>query len=225
MGKKQETILFSYIVNVDWGFAPNPYWGCCTLVCCKQKIRQEAQEGDWILGTGSKSNDYRKNESYSGKIIYAMKVTKVVSMQTYYDMCKGKIKSEYYTCLKNKIPDYDNEDYAKKMGDCIYYDISEDHKDAKLLRGFHGEGSKKKDLSGKNALISNHFYYFGKDAIPIVDDLLPVVKKSWGRRSKSNANYVRKFIDWIESEEFEKYRNQTNPKPILEKYRDQLPKR
>lgn len=217
--------LYSYIVKVDWGFSPNPFWGCCTLVCCKQDIRKQARVGDWVLGTGSVSNDYRKNESFSKKIIYAMEITKVVSMQTYYDICKGNIESEYYTCLKNKMPDYDSNVYAKKVGDCIYYDISKDYKDANLERGVHAEDSKEIDLSGENALISNNFFYFGKNAIPIPEDLLHVVVKYQGFKYKTNVDYVGKFIKWIQRGEFEQYRNPKNPIPILLDYKDELPKR
>lgn len=31
--------LFSYIVACDSGFSPNPFWGICTLACCKPRIR------------------------------------------------------------------------------------------------------------------------------------------------------------------------------------------
>lgn len=225
MVTKTEPTLFSYIVKVDWGFAPNPFWGCCTLVCCKGQIRREAKEGDWVLGTGSISNKYRKNESLAGKIIYAMKVTKIVSMRKYYDMCTGKIKNEYFQCLKNKIPNWDSKLFAERMGDCIYYDISDDYTEAKLIRGAHGEENKERDLKGKNALISNHFYYFGKNAKSIKESLLPVVMKGIGRQSKKNTKYVEEFIDWIESGKFEQFRNPSNPQPLLEKYKDRLPER
>lgn len=46
--------LYSYIVARDYGFAPNPFFGICTLATCKQKIRSAANVGDWVIGTGSK---------------------------------------------------------------------------------------------------------------------------------------------------------------------------
>ena len=62
--------LFSYVVAHDGGAAPNPFWGVCTLVICKPKIRQSAEVGDWIAGTAPKSSPR------AGGLIYAMKVTK-----------------------------------------------------------------------------------------------------------------------------------------------------
>ena len=60
--------MFSYVVARDFGFAPNPFFGVCTLATCKPKIRAAAEVGDWIIGTGSAE---RKR---SGHVVYAMEV-------------------------------------------------------------------------------------------------------------------------------------------------------
>lgn len=44
--EKRKMKLFSYIVTHDAGFAPNPFWGYCTLACCKPAIRRTANVGD-----------------------------------------------------------------------------------------------------------------------------------------------------------------------------------
>lgn len=70
--------LFSYVVDHDDGYAPNPFGGYCSLVHCKFKgvngkkrnIVELAEAGDWILGTGGKS----KRSSGNGTIIYLMRV-------------------------------------------------------------------------------------------------------------------------------------------------------
>ena len=41
--------LFSYVVRSDGGFAPNPFFGYCTLATCKPRIRKGALVGDWIV--------------------------------------------------------------------------------------------------------------------------------------------------------------------------------
>ena len=33
--------LYSYIVARDFGFAPNPFYGFCTLATCKPKIAKD----------------------------------------------------------------------------------------------------------------------------------------------------------------------------------------
>ncbi len=63
--------LHSYVVARDYGFAPNPFFGVCTLATCKPKIRSVAEVGDWVVGTGSKRRGRDKH------IVYAMRVAVV----------------------------------------------------------------------------------------------------------------------------------------------------
>jgi Nucleotide modification associated domain 2 len=77
MKKKRDPVLFSYVVDHDLGFAPNPYDGYCTLVHCKFKgksshrnIVEIAEKGDWIIGTGGKGKD----SAGHGQIIYLMRI-------------------------------------------------------------------------------------------------------------------------------------------------------
>ena len=57
--------LFTYIVTSDAGFAPNPFYGYCTLACCKTAIRRAAEPGDWIVGLTPKA--------HGNRIVYAMR--------------------------------------------------------------------------------------------------------------------------------------------------------
>ena len=67
--------IYSYIVNHDTGFAPNPFYGYCTLANCKPKIRKTAEIGDLIFGLSCKArNNY---------LIYAMKVMEA-NIQEYF---------------------------------------------------------------------------------------------------------------------------------------------
>lgn len=72
--------LYSYVVARDFGFAPNPYFGFCTLATCKPKIREHASVGDWIIGTGAKVA-----YAYSGRLIYAMQVSEILDFDTYWN--------------------------------------------------------------------------------------------------------------------------------------------
>lgn len=82
--------LYSYIVARDYGFAPNPFHGFCTLATCKPKIRSSAAVGDWIVGTGAKTK-YGLN----GRLIYAMKVDEPLDFDAYWNdprfLCKRPI--------------------------------------------------------------------------------------------------------------------------------------
>lgn len=70
--------LFSYVVARDYGFAPNPFHGLCTLATCKPGIRRHAMPGDWIVGTGSKRRNRR------GFLVFVMQVSETVTFNEYW---------------------------------------------------------------------------------------------------------------------------------------------
>lgn len=47
--------VFIYVVDRDFGFAPNPFHGYCTLATCKPGIRKSAAMGDWVVGMAAQS--------------------------------------------------------------------------------------------------------------------------------------------------------------------------
>src|SRR5215211_1755390 len=70
--------VFVYVVDRDFGFAPNPFHGYCTLATCKPGIRAHAQIGNWVIGMGGR----RLNAT--GRCIFAMKVTEGLSFDQYW---------------------------------------------------------------------------------------------------------------------------------------------
>jgi len=67
-----------YVVDRDFGFAPNPFHGVCTLATCKPPIRKGAGVGDWVIGMGGSRLDA------TGRCIYALEVTKSVTFNEYW---------------------------------------------------------------------------------------------------------------------------------------------
>lgn len=84
--------LYSYVVAVDTGFAPDPFDNFCSLACCKPIIRKSANIDDWIVGTGSKSS------VGNDKLVYAMKITEKIDFNDYYHNSKfnGRADNIYY---------------------------------------------------------------------------------------------------------------------------------
>jgi hypothetical protein len=178
--------LFTYTVRVDRGSAPNPFWGICTLAICKPKIRRVAQPGDWVVGFGAKNVD---GIDYSGKIVYAMRVHESLTFKEYDDLCKAQ--------LKGKVPDVGHKDYRRRLGDCIF-DYSKDP-EGKMRLSVHTLKNRKKDLSGRNVLLSDHFYYFGSEAVKIPEQLKELVIQQQGHRSTMNDPLKHEFVEWIEN--------------------------
>lgn len=71
--------IYSYVVRYDSGFAPNPFYGYCTLATCKPDIRRHAEVGDWVVGSASNARGIRRG----GHLVYAMRVTETMSFDAY----------------------------------------------------------------------------------------------------------------------------------------------
>jgi hypothetical protein len=78
--------LFSYVVDHDLGYSPNPFGRYCTLAHCKfstsgrANIVELAQIDDWVCGTGGLSSQ----SAGHGRLIYAMRVTDKLTLKDYY---------------------------------------------------------------------------------------------------------------------------------------------
>jgi hypothetical protein len=181
--------LYSYCLPVDDGAAPNPYWGLCTLVICKPRIRSTARVGDWIAGTGAK---YARlgdggTRDMSGKLLYAMKVTSKMTMEEY----DGHTRRE----LVDKIPTWDHADHRRRLGDSIY-DFA---RGSPVQRqGVHRPQNAATDLGGHHALLSNDFVYFGHKAVELPDDLRAIAQNRQGHRVTLNEPYVERFVAWLD---------------------------
>ena len=81
--------LFSYVVSRDYGFAPNPFFGTCTLATCKPDIRSTASAGDWIVGTGSKT------KKKDGHFVYVMQVAEVMTFNQYWTDARFQLKKPH----------------------------------------------------------------------------------------------------------------------------------
>ena len=143
--------LLSYVVRYDSGFAPNPFFGYCTLATCKPRMRQNAQRDDWIVGTASNARDVMRG----GHLVYAMKVTEILSTAEYWHDPR----------FEEKKPDLFH-NWVMASGDNIYEPIAPEQ--WRQLRSYHSnkDGSRReehvrRDTKVQRILVSNDFVYFG----------------------------------------------------------------
>lgn len=146
--------VYSYVIKRDYGFAPNPYFGFCSLATCKPSIRNNAKVGDWVIANGKSTSKCRDS------LIYCMQVSKVI---TYNDYWFG----EEFSCKK---PDM-NSSLKKMFGDNIYH---YDHNDWQQADSHHSldDGSPnpkniETDTKSDKVLISYNYHYFGKNCFEI----------------------------------------------------------
>jgi len=178
--------LYSYTIPIDDGAAPNPFGGMCTLAICKPVIRRTASEGDWIVGLGSVN---APSGNLSGHVVYAMEVSEILTLERY-DRCAPK---EW----PHRIPGNPKDIPRNFLGDCIY-DFAGGPAPRQRL-GVHGNGNIETDLGGCNALISRNFYYFGRNAIKLPDNLRPIIHQTQGHKKQANQQYLCAFVTWITS--------------------------
>jgi hypothetical protein len=190
--------LFSYVLRYDFGAAPNPFGGICTLVICKPRVRRAAQIGDWIVGLGSANTPLG---DLSSNVIYAMRVSRVMTMAEYDQYCQKE--------LSIKLPQWNGTECERRVDDCIY-DFA-DPTNPILRTSVHDEGNRATDLGGISALLSDHYYYFGDKAPVLPNELRVIMHRHPGHKSHANDPYRQQFIEWVESQGHETNRVLGNP--------------
>jgi hypothetical protein len=182
--------LYSYVVARDYGFAPNPFYGACTLATCKRVLRRTASVGDWVVGTGGAAN------ALIGHLVYAMKVSETMNFDEYFVDPRFQAKKPN---LAGSL--------KQAFGDNIY---SQDATGAWLQLDSHHslqDGSMNPENVGRDTepnrlLLSNHFVYFGAAA----PEIPPTVRFCGEedvcalRHYKVNFSeeHVGRIVDWIE---------------------------
>lgn len=143
-----------YVVDRDFGFAPNPFHGFCTLATCKPNIRRVANKDDWIIGMGG------RRLKATGKCIFAMKIANLISFDEYWQNPIYRDKKPVRNGSKKMI-----------VGDNIYHQsqgtwqqLNSHHSYADGTPNMHNITN---DTKTNKVLLSDHFYYFGSTAIEI----------------------------------------------------------
>lgn len=179
--------VYAYVIARDFGFAPNPFHGVCTLATCKPGIRKAATVGDWILGVGGK-----KLGSTHRKCILLMKVSEKISFQNYWDDPRFSLKKP---CR--------NGSHVKMLGDNIYQKNAngqwiQDDSHHSNPDGTTNQVNLDRDTgTSDQVLISNYFFYFGENAIPV--DLASIEYKSGLGFKKINLSVSKEGRSLIES--------------------------
>jgi len=170
--------LYSYVITHDSGFAPNPFGGFLTLATCKPKIRQHAQSGDWIVGTGS------ARTVGNHKLVYAARIADTIPIEAYGELPEYEIKR----------PSTRGERW-RRHGDNIYFKQNDEWNHRRNMH--HGPDSLERDVGGKNVLICNQFWYFGVDAIEIPPEFHCIIKQGPGHKKITEPDLIEAFVNWL----------------------------
>ena len=151
-------MIRSYIVDHDIGFAPNPFFGICTLATCKPEIRWHAEKGEWVVGVGSIADGIR------GRMVFAMKVVEALSFDEYWNDERFQVKKPNF-CGSLKQAQGDNI-YHGQNGEWVQERSRHTHP-SPTMTAKH----KARDTKRDRVLISNRFVYYGADAVVLPADL------------------------------------------------------
>lgn len=176
-----------YVVDRDFGFAPNPFHNLCTLATCKPRIRSVARKDDWIIGMGG------SRLKASGNCIFAMRVSRRITFNEYWENPLYRDKKPVRNGSKKMI-----------LGDNIYHQVDGCWQQ---LNSHHSypDGSPnphnvKNDTQTNAVLISDHFFYFGADAIEIPPDILQGMNYKNGRNHRTfDLAEAQSLISFIET--------------------------
>ena len=170
--------LLSYVVKIDAGFAPNPFWGYCTLAACTpnhQGIRAEV--GDWILGNSTADT--------GNLLLYAMRIAEWLDFDDYF-------RDERFATKKAA-----GGSWQERCGDNIYFRNDANRWVQALAFAHTNTKDKRKDLRYHRVFISNHFYYFGENAPAIPSKYASLIQRRQGC-TWHEGELVKAFINWLE---------------------------
>jgi hypothetical protein len=190
--------LYSYVVARDFGFAPNPFYGFCTLATCKPDIRRTAQIGDWVVGTGSKS------KSRDGHLVFAMRVTEAMTFDVYWTDPRFASKRP---ALSGSL--------KQAFGDNIYHRQagawSLENSHHSMRDGTANPENVEHDTRTDRVLVSDHFTYWGGEGPEV-----PAAFRDWdgvdvclgrqGHRCRFPDELVAQLVQWLEEMGMDGYR-------------------
>ena len=146
-------------MQVDSGFAPNPYYGYCTLAACTPNhMRANLEAGDVIVGVeadglvGRRRRARGAGSTSNRCLVYYMVVEKTLDLDSYF-------RSPQFAAKKAKPTSHR---YERRKGDNVYYRIGSQFR-ATPGNAHDNKRSFLQDTKGDRVYISgrNEFYYFG----------------------------------------------------------------
>ena len=182
--------VFVYVVARDFGFAPNPFHGFCTLACCKPRIRSVAKIGDWVFGVAG------SNLAKTGCCIFGMRVTETLTFDEYWLDPRFEVKKP----LRNGSR-------VMMLGDNIYHrqeggsEWRQEDSHHSRPDGSPDTSNISTDTQANRVLISEEFIYFGASAPSFPGNVLEAIGYSNGRNHRRfTALTAQPLLTWFQEE-------------------------
>ncbi len=186
--------LFSYVVARDFGFAPNPFYGVCTLATCKPGIRKVAALDDWVIGTGSKTRTRHKN------LVYAMRVTRVLTFDDYW--ADPSLQRKKVNLRGSKKQAFGDNIYSRDSPKKPWRQANSHHS---FPDGRPNPLNVRVDTSANRVLVSDDFVYWGGSGPELPARFLDYgaahesIRAGRGYKRTFSTKLVSDVIAWIRS--------------------------
>jgi hypothetical protein len=182
---------WTYRLDHDLGFAPNPFFKWCTLACCKPRIRKKAKEGEYIVGMAGK--DARGLGRYYPQLIYWMRVDEALTFDDYWRDLRFTRKRPRWPAAKLHM-----------VGDRTYrHENNEGHWTFETSMHFvpgalqHRGGHMATDTAVNRVLIGQTFTYWGASGPALPAELLPLFSNPRGEQCHHDPALLAKLHDFI----------------------------
>ncbi|BDI29088.1 hypothetical protein CCAX7_11390 [Capsulimonas corticalis] len=142
--------IHSYVLDHDYGFAPNPFHGFCTLATCKPKIRQVAEVGDYVIGTGC------AKRHRTGYLIYYMVIEEIITYDEYWGDTRFQRKRP--NLRGSKMQAFGDNIYHLDLGTGLWVQENSFHS---LKDGSINNINLQDDTKSINVLVASDFAYWG----------------------------------------------------------------
>lgn len=179
--------VYSYVIEHDLGFAPNPFHGVCSLACCKPQIRKTAERGDYILGLGA------AKPKLTGHLCYWMKVDEILKFDQYWGDPR----------FKRKRPVMGGTTFLQ-YGDNIYHRdggktfLQEDSFHSKPNGRLSVPNRRRDTGTTDKILLSRTFAYWGKAGIKLPPELKYLVTIR-GHKCRFSDSQIATFLEWLKT--------------------------
>jgi hypothetical protein len=139
----------------------------------------KAKPEDWFLGVTPQER--------GDKIVYAMEVAEVISFEEY--------DSDPRFDAKKPVM---NAPWKQRCGDNLYY-RDEEGKWQQRPNPFHDTPrNRKQDLRHPSVFISEHFYYFGENAVRMPLMFADLIWRRQGCKCSHEREVVAGFVNWLQ---------------------------
>ncbi|MER8827351.1 hypothetical protein NKH73_14780 [Mesorhizobium sp. M0938] len=181
-------VLFSYVVRWDHGFAPNPFYGVCSLATCKPGLRKKANVGDWVLGTGP------SKRGLADRAVFLMRVDEITSFDAYWRDPRFLAKRPVLSGS-----------FKVRFGDNIYHRANPGSPwiQADSRHSQHGAVANQKNLNRDTGttdkvLLSMNFKYWGDQAPQLPQQFAHFAIGRPGYEYDFPAAKVAAFLQWAD---------------------------